>query len=46
MKRDASVKDSGSLIPGFGGVLDVIDSPLFAAPFAYLWFSLVFRAHH
>ncbi|WP_165247796.1 phosphatidate cytidylyltransferase [Paludisphaera soli] len=38
IKRDCGRKDASAAVPGFGGVLDVLDSLLFAAPVAYgLW---------
>jgi phosphatidate cytidylyltransferase len=40
-KRDAGIKDAGAVFPGFGGVLDVLDSPLLVAPVAYWWLHTV-----
>jgi phosphatidate cytidylyltransferase len=34
-KRDCGAKDSAKLVPAFGGILDLIDSPLMAVPVAY-----------
>jgi phosphatidate cytidylyltransferase len=39
IKRDCRRKDASQVVPGFGGILDVIDSIIFAAPVAYCWLT-------
>jgi len=43
IKRDASQKDASDSVPGFGGVLDIVDSLLPAAPLAYIFFAVASR---
>jgi phosphatidate cytidylyltransferase len=43
LKRDAGIKDSGRILPGFGGVIDIVDSLVLVGPAAF-WYLVWLRA--
>ena len=41
LKRNAGAKDSGTIFPGHGGVLDRFDSIIFATPMVFVYLNLI-----